>query len=59
MVGGKLSRELLTPLQIIYIPSALPSYINPPSLFRPVEFSPTASVANVYGAMVVEGKCHQ
>lgn len=54
VVGGKLSRATNATANYLY-PIASPSYINPPSLFRPVEFSPTASVANVYGAMVVKG----
>jgi len=54
VVGGKLSRSTNSPAAYLY-PIASPSYLNPPSLFRPVEFSPTASAANVYGAMVVKG----
>jgi gliding motility-associated-like protein len=54
IIGGKLSRSTNSTATYLY-PIGSPSYVNPPSLFRPVEFAPTASAANVYGAMVVKG----
>ncbi len=51
---GKLSRATNTTGAYVY-PIGSPSYTNPPSIFRPVEYAPTASAANTYGAMVVKG----
>jgi len=36
-------------------PTGSPSYTNPPSIFRPVEFTPVTATANTYGAMLVKG----
>lgn len=51
---GKLSRATNSTSAYIY-PVGSPSYSNPPSIFRPIEYAPTASVVNTYGAMVVKG----
>ncbi len=51
---GKLSRATNSTAAYIY-PIGSPSNINPPSIFRPIEYEPTASIANTYGAMVVKG----
>ncbi len=51
---GKLSRNTLASSAYIY-PVGSPSSINPPSIFRPIEYSPSAGAANTYGAMVVKG----
>ncbi len=51
---GKLSRSTNSTGAYIF-PVGSPSYNNPPSIFRPVEYAPTASAANTYGAMVVKG----
>ena len=51
---GKLSRATNSTNAYIY-PLGSPSYNNPPSIFRPIEYAPTASAANTYGAMLVKG----
>ncbi len=51
---GKLSRATLASSAYIY-PLGSPSYVNPPSIFRPIEYTPTTGAANTYGAMVVKG----
>ena len=51
---GKLSRATNSTSAYIY-PVGSPSYNNPPSIFRPIEYAPTASIAKTYGAMVVKG----
>ena len=51
---GKLSRATNSTGAYVY-PVGSPSYTNAPSIFRPMEYAPTASVANTYGAMVVKG----
>jgi len=51
---GKLSRATNSTGAYIY-PTGSPSYTNPPSIFRPVEFTPVTAVANTYGAMLVKG----
>ena len=51
---GKLSRATNSTSAYVY-PTGSASYNNPPSIFRPVEYAPTASSANTYGAMVVKG----
>jgi len=51
---GKLSRTTNSTGAYVF-PTGSPSYTNPPSIFRPVEYAPTASAANTYGAMVVKG----
>lgn len=50
---GKLSRATLASSAYIY-PLGSPSYVNPPSIFRPIEYTPTTGAANTYGAMVVK-----
>lgn len=54
MGGGKLSRNTLAASAYLY-PTGSPSYSNPPSIFRPVEFTPATASANTYGAALVKG----
>lgn len=51
---GKLSRNTLASSAYIY-PVGSPSAANPPSIFRPIEYTPAGAAANTYGAMVVKG----
>jgi len=51
---GKLSRATNSTNPYLY-PVGSPSYSNPPSIFRPIEYAPTASAANTYGTMLVKG----
>ncbi|MES2622471.1 MAG: gliding motility-associated C-terminal domain-containing protein [Bacteroidota bacterium] len=51
---GKLSRATNS-TSTYFFPVGSPSYNNPPSIFRPVEYAPVASLPNTYGAMVVKG----
>lgn len=53
VTSGKLSRATSTTGAYVF-PVGSASYNNPPSIFRPIEFAPTASAANTYGAMVVK-----
>lgn len=52
--NGRLSRATSTQSTYLF-PVGSPSQSNPPSIFRPIHFVPSASSANVYGAMVVKG----
>lgn len=52
--AGKLTRATNSNSAYLY-PVGSASYNNGPSIFRPVEYAPTASAANTYGAMVVKG----
>lgn len=52
--AGKLSRATNTAAAYLY-PVGSPSYSNGPSIFRPIEYTPSATAANTYGAMVVKG----
>lgn len=52
--AGKLSRATLASGAYFY-PTGSPSYNNPPSIFRPIEYVPATAAANTYGAMVVKG----
>lgn len=52
--SGKLSRNTASTNAYLF-PTGSPSYNNPPSVFRPVEFTPASPSANTYGAMVVKG----
>ncbi len=54
VAGGKLSRTTNS-AGAYFFPTGSPSYINPPSLFRPVELSPSFSSTNIYGAMLIKG----
>jgi gliding motility-associated-like protein len=36
-------------------PTGSPSYVNGPSIFRPIDFTPATTAANVYGAALVKG----
>lgn len=52
--AGKLSRA--TNVSAAYLfPTGSPSYVNGPSIFRPLDFTPTASNTNIYGAALVKG----
>ncbi len=51
---GRLSRNTSTSSPYLF-PTGSPSQSNPPSIFRPIEFTPTTSLSNTYGAMVVKG----
>ena len=51
---GKLSRATNSTNSYLF-PVGSPSYTNPPSISRPIEYAPTASIFNTYGAMVVKG----
>lgn len=51
--AGKLSRATNT-TGTYFFPTGSPSYSNPPSIYRPVEFNPSGTGANTYGAMVVK-----
>lgn len=51
--AGKLSRATNT-TGTYFFPTGSPSYNNPPSIFRPIEFNPAGTGANTYGAMVVK-----
>ena len=51
---GKLSRA--TDISGVYFfPVGSPSYNNAPSIFRPIEMTPVAAAANIYGACLVKG----
>lgn len=52
--GGYLARATNQPVAYVF-PVGSPSYNNPPSIFRPIEFTPAGANANTYGAMVVKG----
>lgn len=52
--AGKLSRATNSTGSYLF-PTGSPSYVNPPSLFRPMSFLPGSAAANTYGAMVVKG----
>lgn len=52
--SGKLSRNTAS-TSVYLFPTGSPSYNNPPSIFRPVEFTPVSPSANTYGAMVIKG----
>ncbi len=52
--AGKLSWATNTSSAYLF-PVGSPSYINGPSIFRPIEYTPSAASANTYGAMVVKG----
>lgn len=52
--AGKLSRATNTASAYLF-PTGSPSYNNPPSIFRPIDFTPATAGANTYGAMVVKG----
>jgi gliding motility-associated-like protein len=54
MGSGKLSRATNASSAYTY-PVGSASYNNPPSIFRPIEYLPTASANNTYGAMLVKG----
>lgn len=36
-------------------PTGSPSYVNAPSIYRPIDFTPAAAGTNVYGAALVKG----
>lgn len=52
--AGKLSRATNTATSYLF-PTGSPSYTNPPSIFRPVDFTPSTVSANTYGAALVKG----
>ena len=52
--AGRLSRATNTASAYLF-PTGSPSYNNPPSIFRPIDFTPATAGANTYGAMLVKG----
>jgi gliding motility-associated-like protein len=52
--AGKLSRNTLAASAYLF-PTGSPSYVNAPSIFRPIDFVPSSAAANTYGAMLVKG----
>jgi gliding motility-associated-like protein len=52
--AGRLSRITNSTGTFVF-PTGSPSYINPPSIFRPVQITPAAASSNTYSAMVVKG----
>jgi gliding motility-associated-like protein len=52
--GGKLSRNTQAANAYLF-PTGSPSYVNAPSIFRPIEFTPATAASNIYGAALVKG----
>lgn len=52
--GGRLSRATNSTSAYVY-PTGSPSYLNAPSIYRPVEFSPATASAHVFSAALVKG----
>jgi gliding motility-associated-like protein len=52
--SGRLSRNTLASSAYLF-PTGSPSYANPPSIFRPIEFTPATASPNTYGAALVKG----
>ncbi|HLP50544.1 MAG TPA: gliding motility-associated C-terminal domain-containing protein [Chitinophagales bacterium] len=52
--AGRLARATNQPVAYTF-PTGSPSYVNAPSIFRPVDYTPASGGANTYGAMVVKG----
>lgn len=52
--AGSLARATNSAASYLF-PTGSPSYLNAPSIFRPVDFTPAAASANTYGAALVKG----
>lgn len=52
--NGKLSRATNTAAAYLF-PTGSPSYVNGPSIFRPIDFTPASAGNNTYGARLVKG----